>query len=86
MLRARVILCKVLERRMLEKVRSKRLGSFGSLAEANEEIDEAHGSLLKNGYHVNVYAMCHAQHRDWPTGDRDSGLYWYINGERRMGT
>jgi len=67
-------------------VRLKRLGSIGSLAEANEEIDEARGSLLKNGYHVNVQAMCHAQDRDWSTGDRDSGLYCYINGERRMGT
>lgn len=67
-------------------MRSKRLRSIGSLTEANEEIDEARGSQLKPDYHVNMQAMCHAQHRDWSTGDRDSGLYWYINEERRKGT
>jgi len=47
---------------MQDNVRSKRLGSVGPLAESNEEMDEARGSLLRNGYHVNMHAMCHAQH------------------------
>ena len=40
------------------------MGSVGSLAGSNEEVDEARGILLKNDYHVKMQAMCHAQHRD----------------------
>jgi hypothetical protein len=47
---------------MWDKVRSKRLGSVGPLAESNEEMGEARGSLLRNDYHVNMHALCHAQH------------------------
>jgi hypothetical protein len=49
---------------MKKKLRSKRLGRAGSLAESTEEMDEARGSLLTEDYHVNMQAMCHAQHRD----------------------
>jgi hypothetical protein len=62
------------------------VGSVGSLAEATEEMDEARGNLLIKGYHVNMQGTCHAQYRDWLTGDCDNGLYWCINWERRRGT